>query len=379
MDHATTRDSYESELGGGLLKAHVYRADIPLDQLCDFALRNNPNRKVLVVSRVAGRHIPVKPSVAQLAFAKLAARIPTDLPGPVVVIGLAESAIGLGHGVYDAYRSATRRDDTLFIHSSRHRLGCEVAVYFEEEHSHATQEYLYAPHSARHRQLFRRCRSVVIVDDELTTGRTICNLGHTLMRSMPEVQQIVVANLTDWRIPKHVEKFAANMPVASQVVSVLEGHLSFTGGPTVVKMPALVGNRQLKDTYVSERFGRRGLQELHLPTPAIDTALAHARGRVLVLATEEFAYPPFMLAAHLEMAGHNVVYQSTTRTPAIVGTGAMKVAMRFTDNYGDNIDNFAYNVEPGMYDSVLICHETPQEALDPVLSGSLNATTVRFL
>lgn len=374
----TELNSYTRDLGGGVLNASLRSSDYPIDGLCDFALRNNPNRKLLVVSRVAGRHIPVRPSYAMSAFDKLAAKIPADLPGPVVVIGLAESAIGLGHAVYECYRRQSGRTDTLFIHSSRHKLDCRVLVYFEEEHSHATQEYLYAPLSAADHTLMLEAATVIIVDDELTTGRTIRNLAHTLRLSMPGIKQIVVANLTDWRTPASVAEFAPNMPAQTSVISLLEGELSFAGGPEVVKMPKLLGNDQFKDEYCSPHFGRRGLRQLTLDRQLIEEATASARGRTLVLATEEFAYPPFALAATLEQRGHDVVFQSTSRTPVIVGHGAMRCAMTFTDNYGDGINNFSYNVAPGMYDSVIICHETPEGTVDESLVRALGAKTVRF-
>lgn len=370
--------NYTRELGGGVLNATLRSSDFPVDDLCDFALRNNPNRKLLVVSRVAGRHLPVRPSRAVAAFDKLANKIPADLPGPVVVIGLCESAIGLGHGVYESYQRRTGRTDLLFIHSSRHKLDCPVLVHFEEEHSHATQEYLYAPLNAADHTLMLEAATVIIVDDELTTGRTIRNLAHTLRLSMPGIKQIVVANLTDWRTPASVADFAPNMPAETTVISLLEGELSFTGGPEVVKMPKLLGNNQFKDKYCSPHFGRRGLRQLILPGKVIEEASAAARGRTLVLATEEFAYPPFALAVTLAQQGSDVVYQSTSRTPVIVGHGAMRCAMTFTDNYGDNINNFSYNVAPGMYDSVIICHETPEGTVDESLVRALGAKTVRF-
>lgn len=374
----TDLNNYTRELGGGVLNAKLRSSDLPIDGLCDFALRNNPNRKLLVVSRVAGRHIPVRPSYAMSAFEKLAAKIPSDLPGPVVVIGLAESAIGLGHAVYECYRRQSGRTDTLFIHSSRHKLDCRVLVYFEEEHSHATQEYLYSPLNPADETLMLEAATVIVVDDELTTGRTIRNLAHTLRLSMPGIQQIVVANLTDWRTPASVADFAPNMPVPTRVVSLLEGELGFTGGPEVVKMPKLLGNNQFKDAYCSSHFGRRGLRELVLDVGLVQRASCLAEGRTLVLATEEFAYAPFALAAELERRGHDVVYQSTSRTPVIVGHGAMRCAMTFTDNYGDGIHNFSYNVAPGMYDSVIICHETPEGTVDETLVRALGAHTVRF-
>jgi hypothetical protein len=50
--------------------------------------------------------------------------------------------------------------------------------------------------------------------------------------------------------------------------------------------------------------------------------------------------------------------QSTTRSP-ILPWGAVSHTLSFPDNYGEGVANFLYNVTPGQYDHVFICHETP--------------------
>ena len=56
-----------------------------------------------------------------------------------------------------------------------------------------------------------------------------------------------------------------------------------------------------------------------------------------------------------------MVVQSTTRSP-ILTWGAVGHALSFPDNYGEGVANFLYNVAPGQYDHVLICHETAPNA-----------------
>ena len=61
--------------------------------LLGFAERINPKRAFLFVSKVLGRHIPVSPHIMRHAFTDLAKLVPDDLPEPVLVIGMAETAV----------------------------------------------------------------------------------------------------------------------------------------------------------------------------------------------------------------------------------------------------------------------------------------------
>jgi len=102
-----------------------------------------------------------------------------------------------------------------------------------------------------------------------------------------------------------------------------------------------------------------------------------ASSSVIVLGTGEFAYKPFQMALQLERAGFDVRFQTTTRSPAMLG-GAIRSSLTFTDNYGDSMVNFLYNVQPGQYDQVLICCETPECTVDPMLVRALNAQVLQM-
>ncbi|MDW2612034.1 phosphoribosyltransferase domain-containing protein, partial [Escherichia coli] len=75
--------------------------DYPLTDLFDIAERRNPKRAFLFVSKVLGRHIPVSPQVMRNVYTQLAEQFLGTLDGPVVFIGMAETAVGLGAGVFD--------------------------------------------------------------------------------------------------------------------------------------------------------------------------------------------------------------------------------------------------------------------------------------
>ena len=76
-----------------------------LEDLLGFAQRINPKRAFLFVSKVLGRHIPVAPSTMRNAFTDLTNLVPNDLPEPILVIGMAETAVGLSAGVHQALQT----------------------------------------------------------------------------------------------------------------------------------------------------------------------------------------------------------------------------------------------------------------------------------
>jgi hypothetical protein len=368
----------------GTLSVRVAETDIPLDQLMGFAARRNPKRGFLFVSKVLGKHIPATPSAMARLHALLAAKIPADLPGPVVVIGMAETAICLGHGVYEQYLMQTGRQDVLFSHSTRYDLAQPKLLQFLEEHSHAADHIMYLPQDADARALFMQARSLVLVDDEASTGKTFVNLARAFKEKIPSIERLLTGVITDWRGPARAAQMLEEMPCKTSCIQVLSGRYDFASAPNLVavKMPNVVGNSKLKDRLLPRNHGRLGLKgRYELPVAirmqAEFIARRYADARVLVLGTGEFAYPPFLFASELERLGLDTYFQTTTRSPIMVGN-AIGSAFNHTDNYEDGIANFVYNVVDEPYDLVLLVHETPSSSLDPVLVNALGARTMEM-
>ncbi len=53
---------------GGRLRVTTRRELLPLERLLGFAARANPKRPFLFVSRVLGRHVPVRPSQMRASY-----------------------------------------------------------------------------------------------------------------------------------------------------------------------------------------------------------------------------------------------------------------------------------------------------------------------
>ena len=360
-----------AHLKRGRLEVEVNTSTFDPQALFNFAERRNPKRAFLFVSRVLGRHIPARPSLMADSFNALAAKIPADLPGPVLVIGMAETAVGLGAGVHRALSQT--RDDTVYLVSTRHPTGGELFARFEEEHSHASSHLLHMPQDEVARERMMTARSLVLVDDEASTGNTFINLSKALVDAgLTRIERLVTATLTDWS--QDAVRNAMGEHVTS--VSLLDGRYTFHEDPAadLPDMPE-VGSVAQGDWSLDPRrdWGRMGVCE-HLDTLAPDLHVKPGE-RVLVVGTSEFVWRPFLLAERLEKAGADLHFSSTSRSPIALGH-AIDHALSFSDNYGLGIPNFLYNVAPGQFDRVLICSETPAAAVDPALVSALNAQVI---
>ncbi|MGO2287665.1 phosphoribosyltransferase domain-containing protein [Pseudomonas lundensis] len=367
----TGSKALHANLKRGRLEVEVNASTFDPEALFSFAERRNPKRAFLFVSRVLGRHIPARPSLMADSFNALAAKIPADLPGPVLVIGMAETAVGLGAGVHRALSQT--RDDTVYLVSTRHPTGSQLFARFEEEHSHASSHLLHLPADAVTLERMMAARSLVLVDDEASTGNTFINLSKALVDAgLTRIERLVTATLTDWS--QDAVRHAMGDQVTS--VSLLDGRYTFHEDPTadLPDMPE-VGSVAQGDWPLDPRrdWGRMGGSE-HRDTLAPDLHVAPGE-RILVVGTSEFVWRPFLLAERLEKAGADVHFSSTSRSPIALGH-AIDHALSFSDNYGLGIPNFLYNVAPGQFDRVLICSETPAAAVDPALVSALNAQVI---
>jgi hypothetical protein len=325
--------------------------DYTLDSLTSFATRKNPKRAFLFTSKLTGKHIPSKPSTLLKAYADLAAATclrHTDM----YVIGMAETAIGMAHGVFEALLEQGCRGG--FLHSTRYNLSADKLFGFEEEHCHASEHLLYAPADT---SPLSNAKSLVIVDDEISTGKTLVNVLREYLSTYSGVQEIVLASLTSFISEERKQEIVEMFPsVELRFASLFEGDFSFTPNPgwTSEAMPALTGNGRAKDELFSSNYGRQGVSARLDIQPGFDVPTS---GRVLVLGTGEFLYPALCLAKQIEDAGAECVFQSTTRSPVSTGD-SIAHAYSFKDNYGDDIDNFVYNVGSAAYDKIFVCYET---------------------
>ena len=331
--------------------------------LLGFAERINPKRAFLFVSKVLGRHIPVSPSIMRHAFTDLAELVPDDLPEPVLVIGMAETAVGLGAGVHQVLQQ--RYPEAIYVTTTRHPVhGAPLLARFLEEHSHAQDQLLYGSPDAELQQQILNSKSIVLVDDEASTGKTFVNLIHALQQAgLNQISHVVTATLADWSSGIHIADLNC------QSVALMTGKWQWRDAehPIQINMPKV-------DTVAFGAFAT--LAEPTWGRLPIQDSGAHIRlavqpdERILVLGSGEYVWSSFLLAEYLQQQGADVKFSAITRSPIAVGH-AIQSALAFSDNYGLGIQNFVYNINPQDYDRVLITVETETHSVAKSLLEAL--------
>ncbi|WP_409073767.1 phosphoribosyltransferase [Micromonospora chalcea] len=389
---------------------------LALTDLVGLALRRNPRRAHLLVSSVLGKHVPADPAVVHGAGRLLGAMVADELAGTVcdlaeegrrllkaalngsadaaealsmrcaehaarsrmltqtvehvVVLGYAETATALGHLVADAL-------DADYLHSTRRPVpGLTESGGFEEEHSHATR-HLLLPED---RDMLSRPGPLVLVDDELSTGRTAWNTISAL-HARVQRSRYVIATLVDLRSAADGERLtslAAALGVEIVVVALAAGRLDLPGdvltaGPRLVAEHGTTAeapsggswpHRVPVTGWSGVREGGRHGFDRHdraalsaaVDRTAAELAVRLTGDRVLVLGFEELMYAPLLVANRLRAMLANVAqvrFSATTRSPvvAIDQPGyAIRTRLSFA-SHDEPADGpgprFAYNVAPG--------------------------------
>ncbi|WP_201625189.1 phosphoribosyltransferase domain-containing protein [Psychrobacter immobilis] len=393
-----------------------------LEDLLGFAQRINPKRAFLFVSKVLGRHIPVAPSTMRHAFTDLANLVPDDLPEPILVIGMAETAVGLSAGVHQALQ--TRYPQALLLNSTRHaqhddshdKSSHSLLTTFSEDHSHASQHLIYQSSDRVTQAQLLASKTLIMVDDEASTGNTCVNVVTALRNAgLDQLEQVHLTTLVDWSLnqerQQHQDAADSDDAVSDQIAKrlpnikfqrhhLLSGTWTWTDAPNPepITMPSVdtteAGSHTLGDTGNWGRFptldSTDGFDNYLLKfQTAFKVFNKQAQSekeqfekkqlpkRILVLGSNEFVWLPFLLAEWLETQTQNstVNFSALTRSPIALG-GAITTMLSFSDNYGLGMTNFAYNVEPNDWDLIVLCVETSADSVDDIWKDLDNVLVV---
>ena len=394
---------------------------LPLEELFTMAARINKKRSFLFVSKVLGKHLPIQPRKGLLTAALLASRYAENIkklnctvreslvrsfgqketdfqsvsfiPKSVnpVVIGFAETATSLGHAFFDCFEEAE------YFHTTREEMDhITPCITFEEEHSHATSHRCYIPINMIDNQ-----REIILVDDEMTTGKTAINIIQSIHSQFPRTEYTIVSIL-DWRSEHNKQQFTQlerTLGININVVSLMSGMVlvnekgklqelekqpgTYKETKTTIEVLSLSAFFEKEHTgpynkthpYIKEtgRFGINSKNNFVLHQKINDAAFVLRQRRTgsktLCLGTGEFMYIPMKLASEM---GRDVYYQSTTRSPIYIqniqGYGA-RHGIGFPNPEDWDVAHFVYNISPGEYDEIFVFfeREVSAENLQPLV------------
>lgn len=383
------------KLRTGQLHVTAEPGRIPLRRLLGFSSRINSKRGFLLVSKVLGKHCPVSPRTMAWSYRALARRVleSAEFSAPSLWIGMAETATGLGYGVFEAGFNLRVRD-ALYMQTTRYHLsGCQ-RLEFIEAHSHATDFFLYWPSDEKMCKTFLNAKQIVLIDDEISTGATFSRLIAAYRSVNPKLERVIIVSLVNFASSEDRNAVEASSGIPVEWITLLNGALQFDPVNTDPnqfqdKTINVIGNGLCKRDILAWP-GRFGVAK------PIDFSEENIKGLmpfwpdnsdnrpVLILGTGECNPPAYLLGRVLERLGFKVIVQASTRSP-IFTEGDIASSIAFTDNYADNIPNFIYNLIPENFSLIVFCHETPlipgksADKMDFIgLIRKLNAVSAQF-
>lgn len=312
--------------------------DLTSDKTCDVLHMckrvNNNKRDYLFVNDSQGKHIPATPAKVLELFGQLYDKVYNELKNEkkILMIGFAETATAISETLYrfsvhNEY--GNNLDVVYYLQTTREENMCQNEVTklfsFDEEHSHAVNQNLYIWNDMKDSLDFD---TVLFVDDEITTGKTILNFIESF-ENLKKGCRYYVASIANWQNDTDRNIFAQK---DIGIISLYTGKIKSDIKPMVVKQKkkdnyfdSIVNKISFEDlVYHNPRFGLKVDEVIENKKVEAEIALylcslCHMEDRVEVVGTEEFMEAPlkisYIMNNYLESP---VRFHSTTRSPIMV-------------------------------------------------------------
>lgn len=332
----------------------------------------NAKRAYLLVNPLQAKHMPVSPTEALTMMRTLGAGLRQEFPGARLVLGFAETATALGAAV-----ASRLGPDCAFLTTTREAGEGPGWVRFLEEHSHAAEQKLWGGDLDA---LLQETDTVLFVDDEISTGKTLRNMVAQLTRRWPALGEktLVAASLLNRVTPEQEEALAdAGITCRCLVRLPQEDHTAQVADWTVTEAPPAVPQNL---SFRQETLPGEGLLDPRktLRIGAYDgscQAVAEAMlshtlgpvetlGKTLVLGTEECMYPALRLGEGLERLGAEVCCHATTRSPIGLCDAPgypIRSGWKLPSFYEEERTTYIYNLRE--YDTVIVVSDTKKTDL----------------
>lgn len=352
-----------------------HRDSLPVSQSAEYTeaelLRiakriHNTKRQYLLVNPLQAKHMPVSPLASLQMMQGLGARVSAFCGDARLVIGFAETATAIG-----AVVAHTLSPDCSYIQTTRESLGGPSDyILFSEEHSHVTTQKLAADDLEA---MIRQTQTVVFVDDEFSTGKTLLNMIARLRERFPILSDktCVAASVISRLSQAHRDRWAAagiecvsllQLPnvdyerltaeIAVESAKKAAPDCGCAAEATVIRhaLPDPRRGLPIGDYYAACRRAGDRLR-----------ACAALSGDVLVLGTEECMIPALLIGAQLERSGSvcSVRCHATTRSPIGVSTQQtypIQSGWKIRSFYDPGRETYLYNLRK--YDTVVLVSDS---------------------
>ena len=357
---------------------------------------NNNKRKYLVVNRLQGKHIPVKPHEAFAMFRALADVLRDRYCGErLLLIGFAETATAIGAAVAVVLGAD-------YMQTTRELIPGVEFLYFSEEHSHATEQKLVKNDIEN---VIGETDRVVFIEDEVTTGNTILNIIHILEKQYPNQVQFGVASLLNgmdgnaletykdkeidlfWLVKtNHADytniaeayKGDGKYVVCTEVREHAETPLYSEDGKLCTDMQ-MSGETDWNERHIKIKGFMNARRLVHSADYAafcvnlyqniVNQVDLDKSDTLLVLGTEELMYPALFTADRLEAQGKKVRFHATTRSPIAVSMEEdypLHTRYELKSLYDRERTTYIYDLKK--YDTVVIITDAQEPAQDGLAS-----------
>ena len=151
---------------------------------------NNTKRSYLLVNPLQAKHIPVSPTESLNMMNALGKKLSEKYPKTKLIVGFAETATAIGAAIAECFSS-----NCVYVHTTRESMPKVIDwVCSAEEHSHATEQKLIGDYLGG---WISATESVIFVDDEISTGKTLINLIDQVREKYPQLnkKQVVAASI----------------------------------------------------------------------------------------------------------------------------------------------------------------------------------------
>lgn len=332
--------------------------------------QNNNKRSYLLVNPMQAKHMPISPSAALSMMSALGSELARKYPDTKLLIAFAETATAIG-----AAAAKCLGNDCVYLTTTRESYPEMNWIDFLEEHSHATEQRLCSNHLA---EWIHNTETVILLDDELSTGKTLRNMIAQLRAGFPELsqKQIVAASVIN-RLTEENEKLMTSEGILTECLlklssddfteklpeETLEAELPSYGMETSDLRTLLLPSELPNPRFGTEigSYDEQCLKWSHFILQELESEIAAAK-RILVLGTEECMFPALRLGEEIEKRYPDtaVFCHSTTRSPIGISNEPgypISKGSRLTSIYDEKRTTYIYNLTE--YRLVLVLTDTP--------------------